>query len=344
MLKIRNVLVPTDYSGISRRAFDHARFAAEHFGAVLHVLHVLDADVQTGSASAAEVDPFEGDRSIIAAVEYAGEPVDDEVELDFIGPASHRSDSDSSKDDGVLFVQRTAQSVREGILEYADEVDADLIVMATRGRSGPRRLFMGSRTEEVVHRAHCPVLTVRSGSQTVPGRGVSRILVPIDFSSVSESQILHAKELAETYGAELDVLHVVEEPNAALYYSTGEVSATLPSIVNRAREALAELVGRGRQDVPVRIHVLVGHPAIDILDFAEEHGSDLIVIATHAQKGRHMLLGSVAEQVIRRAPLLVATMKESGKSLLADDAEAQPPAYGTRTSSPDALKAPASMR
>lgn len=316
MLKIKNVLVPTDYSEVARRAFDHARFTAERFEADLHVLHVADASGRGGDR-AIEPGPFDGNRTIVEAVDYAGEPVDDLESLTYAGRPPARKTSNWPTGDGAILVRRSARSVPEGILNYADEIDADLIVMGTRGRSGPRRLFMGSRAEDVVHGARCPVLTVRSGSLTVPGRGVSRVLVPVDFSEVSESQIRHAKELAETYSAELDVLHVVEVPDAAHFYSVDEFNASVPSIVARARDALAELVARGRRDIPTRIHVLVGHPTIDILDFAEAQQSDLIVVATHTTKGRHMLLGSVAEQVIRRAPLLVATMKASGKSLLA---------------------------
>ncbi len=318
MLKIKNVLVPTDYSEVARRAFDHARFTAERFEADLHVLHIAETSGSGGDRSF-EPGPYEGNRTIIEAAEYAGEPVDEFESLAYGSQTASGQTSNRPSADGAILVRRSARSVPEGILNYADEIDADLIVMGTRGRSGPRRLFMGSRAEDVVHAAQCPVLTVRSGSLTVPGRGVSRVLVPVDFSEVSESQIRHAQELAETYGAEVDVLHVVEVPDAALFYSLDEFNASVPSIASRAREALAELVARGRHDVPTRTHVLVGHPTIDILDFAEAQQSDLIVVATHATKGRHMLLGSVAEQVIRRAPLLVATMKASGKSLLASD-------------------------
>lgn len=335
MLKIKNVLVPTDYSEIARRAFDHARFAADHFGASLHVIHLVDAEGRAPHAPG----PFDGDRTIEEAVEFAGEPVDDLDSFSFEGPASfqHPRGPDAPSDSGIRLVRRTAPSVSEGILSYADEIDADLIVMGTRGRSGPRRLFMGSRAEEVVHGAQCPVLTIRTGSLTVPGRGVSRILVPVDFSEVSRSQIRHAQELAETYGAELDVLHVIEVPDAALFYAADDFNASVPSVVGRAREGLAELVASGRRDLPTRIHVLVGHPAVDILDFAEAQGCDLIVIATHNRMGgRHMLLGSVAEQVIRRAPLLVATMKASGKSLVEQDEKPQ----AVATAEPDARRKP----
>lgn len=273
MLDIRTVLAATDYSECARRAFDHARFAAQQFGAVLHVLHVVD------SGPPGVIEHTEAERRIS--------------------------------------VRRSARSAAAGILAYADEIDADLIVMGTHGRRGALRLFMGSEAEAVVHGAACPVLTVSAGSLSVPGEGVSRILVPVDFSAVSQTQILHAQALADLYGASLDLLHIIEVPNASEFYRMDRFHSEVPSMAAEARQTLVDLAGAFGSSVPTRFHILVGNPARDILNFADAQNSDLIVIASHARgSGGTWPAGGVAEQVIRRAPIMVATLKAAGKSLV----------------------------
>jgi nucleotide-binding universal stress UspA family protein len=70
-------------------------------------------------------------------------------------------------------------------------------------------------------------------------------------------------------------------------------------------------------EVAADLHVIEGHAAADIVRFAESHHSDLIVIATHGRTGiEHMLLGSITEKVVRRAPCPVFTVRTFGKSLV----------------------------
>ncbi len=149
---------------------------------------------------------------------------------------------------------------------------------------------------------------------------IDRILVPIDFSEPAEQALDHAAELARTYEAQLWLLHVVEEPAFPSFYGAGAMAlyGKLPDLDRRARAALAErAAGLGETVRPVQTHVVRGNASASIVAFAEEQDIDLIVIASRGLSGvRGVLLGSVAEKVVRRAPCPVLVVRGDVKSLV----------------------------
>jgi universal stress protein A len=140
---------------------------------------------------------------------------------------------------------------------------------------------------------------------------MKRIVCPTDFSTTSEAAIAEAERLASSVGAELVLLHVaVEAPlwREGLY--TPEVRKVFDSQRKWAAAALetraAALAGNG---VRARVMVKSGLPWRQIIDTAREEDVDLIVIGTHGRGGlNRMLLGSVAERVVRQAPCPVMTV------------------------------------
>ena len=144
------ILFPTDGSDASLRALDHALELAGTYDAALHVLYVVDTSYPYGDMDGAAVDltPVfealreEGERTIGTVEERAGD-----AGVDVVG---------ATREDGV---------VHRAILGYAEEVDADLIVMGTHGRRGLNRWLLGSVTERIVRGAEAPVLTVRASPE-----------------------------------------------------------------------------------------------------------------------------------------------------------------------------------
>jgi nucleotide-binding universal stress UspA family protein len=139
---------------------------------------------------------------------------------------------------------------------------------------------------------------------------IQAILHPTDFSPGSEYAFQLACSLARDHGARLIVLHVVQPPAAAY----GEMFIDLPSegivgIKERAQEAFRQLLTPDPQ-VPVETRVEEGDAATQIVRVAEETRCGLIVMGTHGRTalGR-LLMGSVAEQVLRKAPCPVLTVK-----------------------------------
>lgn len=292
MLAIRRILFPTDFSECAEQAFTQAAHLAERFDAELHVLNVG-----------------------LPHVESANDPMGF---LELVDEAPHtQSDAAFTAETGarVVHAQVRVLSPAAGILDYASAHDIDLIVMGTHGRRGLNRLLIGSVAEEVVRLARCPVFTIRA-SEDAPVR-FERILAPVDFSAFSSVAVAYAKALAALYGARLDLLHVVEEVTLPGPYGIEPMPTVTSGVADRAQEALLQMAAALPGEVPVEAHVLVGHAARDVLDFAAIRHTDLVVIATHGRTGiARLLLGSVAEKVVRMAPCPVFTIKSFGKRLM----------------------------
>jgi nucleotide-binding universal stress UspA family protein len=143
----------------------------------------------------------------------------------------------------------------------------------------------------------------------------SRILVPTDFSPPSQVALEQARMLAEHFGATLQLLHVVEEPNSASgFVADGFAPATdtmRAAQLAQARDALARLVSPAdRMRLHLTTQVVCGVPAAAIVDYANATGTTLIVMGTHGRTGlAHLLMGSVAEQVVRTASCAVLTVR-----------------------------------
>ena len=140
-----------------------------------------------------------------------------------------------------------------------------------------------------------------------------RILWPTDFSPIAKVALPYAIDLAADGGAELVLLHVLTPPAP---YAVPEISGTLREQIEQknraaAREELRKLAA-GVKDPKIRTHTVLtkGVPFDQILRVAKRLRCDLIVLATHGRTGlAHVLMGSVAENVVRRAPCPVLTVR-----------------------------------
>ena len=147
-----------------------------------------------------------------------------------------------------------------------------------------------------------------------------KILVPIDYSTHSKTAIQYALEIAPTYNARLQLLHVIEESIHPAFYAAGinsifQINSQLKS---KSKEAIREMLySVGGSDIEADIFVVEGRASSEVIRFAKDKSSDLIIIATHGLTGiDHLLLGSVSEKVVRMAKCPVLTVKVFGKSLL----------------------------
>ncbi len=148
-------------------------------------------------------------------------------------------------------------------------------------------------------------------------RPITRILVPTDFSETSDAALAYAKALASGLGASLHLLHVFADPYSAAAYSP-EVYAPLPPDVREQalRDLEAHLHERMDDDEQKRfrgtVAIVSGLTARQIVQYAKDCRIDLIVMGTHGRRGvAHLLLGSVAEHVVRTAQCPVLTVREA---------------------------------
>lgn len=142
------------------------------------------------------------------------------------------------------------------------------------------------------------------------------VLVPTDFSEASESALRYGKAMAEKFGATLHVVHVMEDLLAHAWAAEVYVSS-MPQlrdeIEKESRLRLGALLTDGeRTAFRAETALLAGNPFLEIIRYAKTHGVDLIVMGTHGRGPiAHMLLGSVAEKVVRKSPCPVLTVREA---------------------------------
>jgi len=294
--KIEKILVPLDFSPASIYALDHAVWVAKQFRAPIDLLHVYPPD---------EASMPDAGRLLFESAE-AIERLNEKL------MGIHRKHAPTFRPENCHI--RGGRPYEE-IVRLAREINADLIVLATRGHSGLKHLLLGSTAERVVRSAPCPVLVARKSK---PGGkahhetfAIRTILVPTDFSQCSLAGTEYAAFLAKKLRATLRLFH-------ALYPYTNYVfvdraGVRLSGLAEAVEETTRQEMDALKQmdflrGVAVQTKILPG-PAVDeICAAAGDPDVDLIVTSTHGRTGlKHALIGSVAEQIVRYAerPVLV---------------------------------------
>lgn len=301
MLTIQRVLFPTDFSPGAKQAFPQAALLADWHDAELHLLNVTGRHRHDHAEAE---DQF---------------PVPQSTLTDWLRRSVEAEEGGWPDLAGLSIVQEQIGSTApaEAIVSYAGDENIDLVLMGTHGRRGVNRMLFGSVTEEVIRKAPCSVMTVREGADVTPDRAVRRILAPVDFSADSTTAVQYASEIALTYGAEINLLHVVEEPLYPSAYGMEALDFPTQDVIERVERQLADLA---REEIGYE-HVMadteIGHPPTAILEYIEENDVDLVVIATQGRTGlERVILGSVTERVLRRSPVPVFVVKAKEKSLL----------------------------
>lgn len=141
---------------------------------------------------------------------------------------------------------------------------------------------------------------------------VSTIVVPVDFSSASESLLRTAVNVAARYGAEIHLLHVYQDVFSVLSMRTFDLSEEVVEehMLKEVHEKCDALLAAVQTDIPIRRVVRKGETAEEILDYVEEIKADLIVIATNARSGiEQFFIGSIAQRIVRYATCPVVTFR-----------------------------------
>lgn len=156
------------------------------------------------------------------------------------------------------------------------------------------------------------------------GLEIKKILVPIDFSDYSKNSLKYAVNFADQFTSEITLIYVVEPVIYPPDFSMGQIA--IPSVNAewdlKAKEELEKLAKQEiSESVKVSIKIKTGKPFLEIIDTAAEENVDLIIIATHGHSGvEHILFGSTAEKVVRKAPCPVLTLREPIKGFMFKEA------------------------
>jgi len=142
---------------------------------------------------------------------------------------------------------------------------------------------------------------------------IKKILVPVDFSDYSKKALVYAVDFAKTVNAKLYLIYVIEPQIYPADFTMGQVIPTINPDLSEASEKellrfADEVIG---DQIPYETISKMGQPFYEIIETASEIDSDLIIIATHGHTGvEHLLFGSTAEKVVRKAPCPVLTLRE----------------------------------
>jgi len=305
-LRIKNILVPTDFSVGSLQAIVHALPLAKSFGANLHLVHVSELDYPLSNMAGIPIVLPERDTCSLVRRDLQRIARKHSIHL------------------GEENIHTLKGRPFEEICRLAREKTIDLIVISTRGNTGFKHFALGSTAERVVRYSPCPVLVMHPSDRPANGNrktekhqlSFKRIIVPIDFSGCSLKGVGYAKAFAKRFGSELILFNSV----ALHYYFPGDEYARydVPKLVMRsehsAREQMGQLITKTDwKGIKVTPSFQIGHAGDQICTEAIDQGADVIVTSTHGITGfKHMLVGSTAEYVVRHAlcPVLVVPSHE----------------------------------
>ncbi|MEF8800188.1 MAG: universal stress protein [Halolamina sp.] len=285
-----NILLPYDGSDGAAAVLHHASELAHGADATIQVLYVAD----TTRDSVTVVDG-----QTVDVLEQQGEEILDEAAktLDTLG-------NDYETD----IVQGNPAPT---IVDYAERYDQDLIVMPTHGREGVSRYLNGSVSEKVVRLSSVPVLTVRMKPDETLEFPYETILVPTDGSAAATHAAEHTLSLAAALDATVHVLSVVDDAALGLdVRSTVSGKETEAAATDAVEAIVSEAETRGVTNTVC--HVEHGPPAEVILDKIESNDIHLVGMGTTGRRGTdRILLGSVAEETVRSAPVPVLTLADA---------------------------------
>jgi nucleotide-binding universal stress UspA family protein len=221
--------------------------------------------------------------------------------------------AETAKRLGAAAEQRTVEGeAAESILKLASEAECRLILMGNHGRRGLGRLFIGSTTEAVLRGSTVPVLTVRAGMKIAgeTRRCFERIVVGIDDSEPSDAAIKTVLELPAE-----DRRHVllcsVADSDSVIGWRDYHYPTILDDLQEQAQHVVDEAAAAARaRNVAAEGQVVEGSTSDALIAAAQKEEADLIVLGSHGRRGiRRFFLGSVAESVVRAAPVPVLVVR-----------------------------------
>ncbi len=194
----------------------------------------------------------------------------------------------------------SGQDLSDDVLDHSQAGDVDMIVVDSHLRRKLGWMLLDSLSQEVIRAAHRPVLSVRPHAR----KETKKILAPVDFSDANEAALAYAALMAQSTGAALDVLHVVEDIKVpGLYVSmTNPMLEFSAELRDHIQNGMTELMTHLPEDISTDLHIRRGNAASEIVDYAKEHDVDLIVLSSHGLTAvERFFLGSVADRILQLA-------------------------------------------
>ena len=297
-IQIKKIMCSTDFSDLSNRALPYGIALAREFEAKLFVCHVIDL-TPTSVAGEVHLYPIEAQNR---SLNYAFEQIEvlmgnEQVDWEPLIIIGHPADE---------------------ISRVAGAKDVDLAISATHGRSGLKRLLLGSVTERLMRTLPCPLLIIRNPITDLNDSDhetfqFQRILVGCDFSPDSQLAFQYGLNLAQEFQSELHLVHVFEPP---IYKDLRKREKEFEEdnqkkLRDRLNEKLISMVPEETHNwCTLKTTLLDGQPYRELSRYAEIHKIDMVILGI---RGRGLvetlLLGSTTDRVVRRSPCPVLSVR-----------------------------------
>jgi nucleotide-binding universal stress UspA family protein len=299
----RSFLVPLDGSHLAESVLPLVERLAAAFAGKVRLLHIMEQHAPSS---------IHGERHLTSSVEA-------EAYLMTVAARLHRA--------GIA-VETHVHGAREGdvarsIVEHTQELDSDIVVLCTHGGGGLRELLFGSIAQQVLQRGTRPILLIPpSATKHPPAFSLRQLLVPLDGTPAHEQALPAASAIAHVCSAVMRLVLVIP----TLTTLSGEravpgllLPITMTAILDLAQQGGAEYLEHiaaayRTEGLSVSVEVARGDPVPTVLDLADRHETDLIVMASHGRAGIEALLsGSVAPRIAGRTghPLLLLRAVEA---------------------------------
>jgi nucleotide-binding universal stress UspA family protein len=301
---MKNILCATDFSDFSNHTIPYGVALAKEFDAKLYICHIIDLS------------------SIAIYGEFQLNPVDQQNRIR--KQAAEQLDQiigeQPVKWEPLITVGHTADEVSHLVEEKA----IDLVIAATRGRSGLKRLILGSVTERLMRVLSCPLLVVHSPEHEFVNPinqkiRLNKILVGCDFSPDSDLAFQHALSLAQEFEADLHLAHVIEPSvSSELLKPDKALSAEIQQgLHQKFTEKLITMIPEdARNWCTPETRILEGQPYEELVKYAETNAMDMIVLGVRGHGVvKTLFLGSTTDRVVRQTtcPVLsVSTKAQNG--------------------------------
>jgi len=296
-VQFNHILCATDFSDFSNHTISYGFVLAKEFEAKLFVSHVIDLS------------------SVAIYGEFQLDPVGQQNRImeDADAQLQKLAGDQAISWEPLITVGKPADEISRAV----EEKDIDLVITATRGRSGLKRIILGSVTERLMRTLTCPLLVVNSPEHkfvSVADQAVKieKILVGCDFSADSGQAFNHALSLAQEFQAELHLVHVIEPPTQP------DLNREDTPVSEEIQQDYRDLLTRKLKEmVPVEARywctpqtgLLEGQPYEKIVRYAESKDIDMIVLGVRGHGlVRTLFLGSTTDRVVRRSPCPVLSV------------------------------------
>jgi nucleotide-binding universal stress UspA family protein len=295
--QFKNLLCATDFSDYSNHTISYGVALAKEFEARLYICHVID----------------------LSSVAIYGE-----FQLDPVGQQNRIVEDANAQLEELTGDQPVAWEPLITVGKPADEIaraveekKIDLVVTATRGRSGLKRIILGSVTERLMRTLACPLLVLSSPEHdSISAENwdfkLKKILVGCDFSADSGQAFDHALSLAQEFQSELHLAHVIEPPSQPnlLKEETSVTVEILEDYRDLLTKKLKEMVPEDAVNwCTPQTSLMEGQPYEELVNYAEANDIDMIVLGVRGHGlVKTLFLGSTTDRVARRSPCPVLSV------------------------------------